>query len=287
MFHGTIQTPTGLASRRRRLSEAETTDRMLETAVAMLGRGGLTVSLDHVSLEEVIREAGVSRSAVYRRWPYKDLFFRDVVIELAGNVAPGIFDQEVRLLRQVVAEREEWLKTPELRSGLVTELIRQLALLDFEVLYESATFRTYLTLNAAFLSIADGETREHVRAALADAGQAHIARVAAAWELLASLFGFRLSPSTEATFESLATLLDASLHGLVLAASSEPGIVAKRVRARPFGAVEEADWSLLALSFANIAWGLLEPDPAVVWDEDRAATVREKVRALAADDLRS
>jgi AcrR family transcriptional regulator len=267
------------------LSEDETADRMLGTAVAMLGRSGLTVSLDHISLEEVIRDAGVSRSAVYRRWPYKDLFFRDVVIELAKNAAPGIFDREIRLLRRVVAEREEWLNTPELRTGLVAELIRQLALLDFEVLYGSATWRTYLTLNAAFLSIADGEAREQVRAALAESEQAHIASVAAAWELLADLFGFRLRPSTEATFETLASLLDASLRGVVLAALSDPGIVAQRVRARPFGAVEEADWSLPGLSFANIAWGLLEPDPAVVWDEERVATVRETARALGVVDL--
>lgn len=258
---------------------------MLRAAVAMLGRDGLRVGLDHVSLEEVIREAGVARSAVYRRWPYKDLFFRDVVIELARTAAPGISDQEVRLLRQVVAEREQWLESSELRTGLVAELIRQLALLDFEMLYESPAWRTYLTLNAAFLSIADGDAREQVRAALAESEQAHIASVAAAWELLGSLFGFRLRPSADATFETLAGLLDASLRGLVLAALSDPSIVTRRVRARPFGAVEEADWSLPALSFANIAWGLLEPDPAVVWDEERIATVQETVRALGDDDL--
>ena len=187
-------------------------------------------------------------------------------------------------LRQVVAEREEWLGTPELRTGLVAELIRRLVLLDFDVLYGSATWRTYLTLNAAFLSIADGEAREQVRAALAESEQAHTARVAAAWELLGGLFGFRLRPGTDASFETLARLLDASLRGLVLAALSDPGIVTQRVRARPFGAVAEADWSLPALNFATIAWGLLEPDPTIVWDEERAATVRETVRALGADD---
>ncbi len=280
-----MEAPTGLVRRRQRLSEEETAGRMLRAAVAMLGREGLTLGLDHVSLEEVIREAGVARSAVYRRWPYKDLFFRDVVIELARTAAPGIFDREVRLLRQVVAEREAWLETSELRAGLVAELVRQLALLDFEVLYESPAWRTYLTLNAAFLGIADGDAREQVRAALAESEQAHIANVAGAWELLGSLFGFRLRPSANTSFETLARLLDASMRGLVLAALSDPSIVTRRVRARPLGAVEEADWSLPALSFANIAWGLLEPDPAVVWCEERVATVRETVRALGDDDL--
>ena len=49
----------------------------------MISSGGLTVSLDHISLEQLIRDADVSRSTVYRRWPHKDLFFSDLVRELA------------------------------------------------------------------------------------------------------------------------------------------------------------------------------------------------------------
>ena len=67
---------------------------MLQAAVAMVNRTGLTVSLDHISLEEVIRDADVSRSAVYRRWPYKDLFFSDLVKELAKKATPTIVDDE-------------------------------------------------------------------------------------------------------------------------------------------------------------------------------------------------
>ena len=80
-----MQAPTGLARRSRRLSDRQTEERMLQAAVAMVHRTGLTVSLDHISLEEVIRDADVSRSAVYRRWPYKDLFFSDLVKQLAKD----------------------------------------------------------------------------------------------------------------------------------------------------------------------------------------------------------
>jgi AcrR family transcriptional regulator len=53
---------------------------MLDAAGAMIGRTGLTVSLEHLSFEDVIHQAGVARSAVYRRWPYKDLFFSDLLL---------------------------------------------------------------------------------------------------------------------------------------------------------------------------------------------------------------
>jgi hypothetical protein len=53
----------------------------------------------------------------------------------------------------------------------------------------------------------------------------------------------------------------------------------------PLGAVEEADWSLAALSGVSIAWGLLEPDPDVVWDAQRIGMVRETLRVLDAGEV--
>src|SRR6516164_8119090 len=93
--------PTGLARRGRRLSDQETEQRMLRAAVAMVSRTGLTVSLDHISFEDIIRDAGVSRSAVYRRWPYKDLFFSDLVRQLARDATPAIVEDELELMRQI------------------------------------------------------------------------------------------------------------------------------------------------------------------------------------------
>lgn len=278
------QAPTGLARRGRRLSDQETEQRMLQTAVAMVHRDGLTVSLDHISLEEVIRDADVSRSAVYRRWPYKDLFFSDLVKELARSAAPTIVDDELALIRRIVAERLDWLDTPGLRHGLVIELIRQLALFDFEALYGSARWRTYLALHATFLSLADGQLRDQVGEALARSERDHRARVAHSWELLAGLFGYRLRPELGATFETVAALLDAAMRGLVLQALSEPELACRRAMASPFGAAAEDEWSLAALGAASIALTFLKPDPAIEWDQQRLARVRQALTSLAFPD---
>jgi AcrR family transcriptional regulator len=270
--------PTGLARRGRRRSDGETEQQMLQTAVAMVQRDGLRVSLDNISLEDIIRDADVSRSAVYRRWPYKDLFISDLVKELARNATPEIVGDELELIRRILADHKDRFGTPELRHGLVTELFRQLALFDFETMYSSPGWRTYIALHATFLSLADGTLRDQVQAALAESERTQNARVAQAWGELTALFGYRLRPGSGVTFEALATLLSATMNGLIIKALSTPDVASRRVRARPFEAAAEQEWSLPALGLGGIAAAFLEPDPEIEWDEQRLTRVHEALR---------
>ena len=276
--------PTGLARRGRRLSDQETEQRMLRAAVAMVSRTGLTVSLDHISFEDIIRDAGVSRSAVYRRWPYKDLFFSDLVRQLARDATPAIVEDELELMRQIAVSRPDWLETPELRHRLLLELFRQLSLLDFQAMLGSPGWRTYLALHATFMSLADGDLRDQVQAALNQSEQAHNARIAQAWRQLTALFGYRLRPESGITFEALATLLSATMRGLVVMALSAPDVAGQRIEARPFGADARGRWSLPALGLAGLASAFLEPDPAVEWDAGRIAAVRQALATLTVPD---
>ena len=281
---GSSPAPTGLARRGRRLSDRETERRMLQAAVAMVSRTGLTVSLDHISFEDVIRDADVSRSAVYRRWPFKDLFFSDLVKELAANATPTIVADELDMIRQVVAAHLDWLETPELRHSLFVELFRRLSLLDFQTLYGSPEWRTYLALHATFLSIADGDLRDQVQAALARSERDHIAQVARAWEHMAGLFGYRLRPELGATFETVATMADATMRGLVISALSMPEVASYRAQASPFGASGTDEWSMPAMGLVGIGSTFLEPDPAVEWNAERIASVRRALADLALPD---
>ncbi|MBG0817554.1 TetR/AcrR family transcriptional regulator [Planomonospora sp. ID82291] len=267
----------GPSRRRPRLSDQETRRRMLDAALATVHRDGLTVGLDHIGFEEVIRHAGVSRAAVYRRWPYKDLFFGDLLRELAQGAAPAAAVTEeaaMRLLGSVLAGREEALASPQGRHDLVTEMLRVSASSDFEAVHGSAEWRTYLALQATFLSLPDGDLRDDVQAALARSEARFVDRVARGWERIAGAMGYRLRPGSGGSFPVIATLAGALMRGLVLMALSDPGLPARRVPANPVGASAAADWPLIGLAAAGIAGTFLEPDPDVVWDDERVASLR-------------
>jgi AcrR family transcriptional regulator len=274
--------PTGLTRRRRRLTDRETERRMLDTAVGMVNEAGLTVSLEHISLEEVIREAGVARSAVYRRWPYKDLFFSDLLRELARGVAPAsVAGRETgeAVLAEVAAERLDRLETPEGRRALLLELIRREQ--DFAVVHRSAEWRTYLALHATFLSLPDGDLRTDVQAALTESEHGFTTRIAAAWREWADLFGFRVRPALGTGFETLASLVSAHFRGMVLMSPTNPDLAEAHVEGDPFGTGETARWPVRAVALAGIALAFLEPDPDVEWTPARIAEVRRRLTEAA------
>lgn len=281
MATGTLP-PTGLARRERRLSDQETERRMLSAALAIVSRTGLTVSLDHLSFEDIIRDADVSRSAVYRRWPYKDLFFSDLVKQLALDAAPDLAADELELIRRIAAAHPDWLAAPELRHRLLLEIFRAGSLASYEAVCDSPAWRTYIALHATFMSLADGTLREQVRDALSSCERARNERIAQAWRQLAGLLGYRLRPGPGITFESLATMLTATMRGMVLMALSTPQVGESRLTASPFGAAEPAEWSLPALGLAGLAWACLEPDPELGWDAERIAAARRSLADWAA-----
>jgi hypothetical protein len=130
-------------------------------------------------------------------------------------------------------------------------------------------------LHATVASLAPGELHDQVQEALAQSEQIRTARIAASWEQLTGLFGYRLRPELGVSFKTMATLLNASMRGLVITALSTPDVATQRVEASPFGAASNEEWSLAAIGIASIASAFLEPDPDIEWDDERVANVRQ------------
>ncbi|MGW1374176.1 TetR/AcrR family transcriptional regulator [Streptomyces sp. NPDC002446] len=269
-------TGTGL-SRRRRFSDEETAERMLRAAMDMVNNTGLTVSLEHISFEDVIRDAGVSRSAVYRRWPYKDLFFSDLIEELARGASPALSGSNPRAVaatKRVILQHLDWLRDPGRRPALVAEVLRQGALKELQIHCGSAEWRTYIALHATFLSLPDGELRTRVQTLLEESERDRAAMLADAHRDVTELLGCRLRPELNAGFADIARLTSATMRGMVIMAPASPSLATHTVHANPFGAPRPADWSQPALAVAGIVTTFIEADPAVEFDDERIASVR-------------
>lgn len=163
------ETRGSTGGRRGRIGEAAVRERMLHAGAAQVARSGLTVSLAHLRYEDVIREAGVPRSAGYRAWSSKEAFFDDLVIEIAGESWAGTaaFGPEVvdRALQVLLSHIDE-LATPEGRRAAWIDVARTAARANVEAMGHRQEWRTYIAIQATILSLPDGDLRRRVEEAL-------------------------------------------------------------------------------------------------------------------------
>lgn len=270
-----------MPARRPRITQQETEQRMLGVAVAQVSASGLTVSLDHLSFEALIAAADVSRAAAYRRWPNKELFLRDLLLELAQAAMPRavvLGDRSWAPIRDLLLAEPSRLSDPGYRRRLVADLFRVTADIDFQAMHASPEWRTYLALHATYASLTDATLRADVQHALAATQHRFVSGMAANWERLAGLLGFRLR-SDGLAFSALAELVSAGVRGLLVMAMADPAVTKRYVEADPFD-TGSAQWSLAAVSCAAIALAFLEPEPELAWDEASTAALREGLAEL-------
>ena len=284
------QSPTG-ARRRTRLNDAETERRMLDAALSLMGERGMSVSLEHLSLEEVIRAAGVSRTSAYRRWPYKDLFLSDLLLELArGNDLGEVSLPMADAVSALLAGRSAELHTQAGRRDFGVELLRTASQSDLERISASAHFRTYIALRATFLGLPDGELRGEIGAALTETEHRFTMSRAQIFAETAGLLGYRLAPPLTGPggFELVARAVGATMTGMVVASLADPDLVTATRTLRAFGATRSAEWSTPAFVLTGIVVAHLEPDPEVHWDNFRVqhlgAVLRGRLAALSTSD---
>ena len=264
----------GLGASKRRLSDNEIQRRMMEAAEAMVETTGLTVSLDHLSFEEVIQRAGVSRSAVYRLWPYKEEFYLDLVCELAGpSWQRSVLGNEETIARamDVVLANQEKLSTAEGRQWLVREAIRQVTSFDFEALAGSKQWQTYVALAGTVLSLPEGEARSRVLAALKSGEDVFQKEITGFYETMARILGFRMREPYGGDF-SVLTMCGASvLEGLALRYWVSPELAETKFLL-PNGA-DQTEWSIASIGYLAIFEQLIEVDPEYDLDEAFAELV--------------
>lgn len=264
-------------------------DRVVDAAVELVHQRGLTVGLDHISLEEAIATSGVSRATAYRRWPTKADFLRQVLLRVVqdARLEPET-NEDIAAIRQAVVDHRDVLATPDGRRTLVVEALRIAAESDFRRLVTSHRWRDHLALRATCASLPEGELRDAVAAELAAAERAFTDRRARVYSRLPGVLGYRLVPWLDPVtgFTLMAESTGALMTGLVgraVIVAARPAVVM-----RAFGSSVEAPWTTESYAIVAAVLSFLEPDPAVRWDEASVDLAIARSYELEADarDLR-
>ncbi|MGN8244480.1 TetR/AcrR family transcriptional regulator [Cellulomonas soli] len=269
--------PRQRPARRPRLSDTDTRARMLAAAVDLLGERGVTVGLDGIQLEDVIRRADVSRTSAYRRWPTRDAFLADVLLEVArGTDLPGISARVTAEAGPVLDPRTVDVGSVEGRRELFVELLRLTFQADLEGTLASPQFSAYLALRAAFAGVPEQGLRDALAAELLVSERAAVARGAVILSGAAHLLGYRLvAPLTAPDgFSVVARAISAMTTGFVIAAQADPALVHGTQQQAPFGARRTAAWSVPTFALAGLVLSHLEPDPGAP-DVDAARLLEE------------
>lgn len=268
--------PTGVARRRTRISDAETGHRMLAAAAELVAEQGLTVSLDHLSLEAVIGRANVSRSSAYRRWLFKDLFLADLLVAVARDTElsvdpPGLV-QELGALIDAAD-----LTDPGARRTLLIEALRRSAAAEFGRMWSSPRWRTYLALSATVTGMPAGPIRASASGAILDAESRFAARRERVYRNLAAIIGYRPRGGldADACFPLLASTSGAAMTGYIVRALVNPDLVVATRTLAAFGSTEPAGWTAPAYGLTAVFDAFLEPDPDTDWSPAALAVRRE------------
>lgn len=250
---------TGAPREVKRLSKADIEHNLLETAKKLIHENGLTVSLEHLRLDELMELADVPKTSFYRVWDSKEAFFARLLEELVlpDEFGGAAFDPETqRIGREVVENHPEMLATAETRKQLLLEAIRLGAERNYVALTESLLWKTYTVVRAALRGMADVDTRDRLQAALRAAELHFINRMATFYAELLPVLNYQLKPGI--TTEHIAAVGAAVVEGLVQRSLVIPEIADVRV---PGPALDGGvtDWHLAAVGFRGVIEMMAEP----------------------------
>ncbi len=268
---------------------------MLDAAADLILGEGITVSLDHLRFDEVVAAAGVARTSAYRRWPTKDLFIDDLLVELAtaSRLGSGWGETDELLITTLdgFLPRPAAVDPEQDRLDVLVEVLRVSAQADVEDVHASPEWRTHIALQATLLGLPAGDLRNAVGDNLRRTEERFGAIRADAFRRLGQLWGFRAVDAELVTddrdgFDQLALALTATMTGLVVRAGSDPDIVHRTWQLAPFGTTRRAAWSRPALALARTIMAHLVPQDVDRWgDDDIRAAIDgiEQMRTLWAE----
>jgi|GEM_PF-1911432 len=247
-------TPPLQTATRKRFTSAEVRQRVLDAARADIEANGLSVSFDHLPLEEYIRRADVPRTSTYRIWNSRERFVADLLHDMfAGEsnfaveefAGTGDIEEHLRLVAGT-------LTTPERRREAFRTCMRIAGDAQSRIVVDSRNWRSFMLATACVSSVQPGAPREAMEQVIAEV-MLRVTTMMSQWYVaLIERMGCRLRDGV--TPAAFASVVRGVLGSLAQQQQQNPAVAGTAlVETGPSG--EQRAWSLTAIVFA----GAVEP----------------------------
>jgi len=218
----------------------ETRKLLLDTGIELLHQRGVSVSVTHIRLTEVVAEAGLTTGAAYRCWENQGAYHRDLAVAAVLWRDRGSVSDTVEAVEGLLAD-----------GAPMAEVLRVAADANLYSFPEDIPFLTTIALR----------TCAPADPAVAAAGREHLHSAVDAfeglWASLLAAYGRRVAAPY--TLRDVTVALAALSEGFSLQAiTGEPK--ARVTRTDVADGVKD-DWSLFACAAEAIVMRLTEPDP--------------------------
>ncbi|MBF4634517.1 TetR/AcrR family transcriptional regulator [Agreia pratensis] len=248
--------------RSTRMTSEQIRRRMLDAAIASVGRGGMSLGFPGLQMDEVITAAGVSRSSVYRIWHSKEMFVGDLLNEAASRFSDELSDDHaLRTAIDLISSRPDLHSSEAGRLRLIREAIRVVLEQNFYSTIDSAAWQSFLATSAALLVDDGNEALRRVAETLRQGSDRFIAQMAAFHEALTCLLGFKLRDDFAGGYTLYAVLGSSIVEGLAVRHLSNPAVTDNFYVGPPTLTDEPTEWAPSAIGFLAIFDQFLVPDP--------------------------
>ncbi len=236
---------------------------MLEAAVERVKAEGLLLDYSNISLEDLIRVAGVPRSTVFRIWPDRGAFVADLVRALFVS-DPGFdagFDREtLQLLQAAMAQgpaaAEVADRDPRLgREVALRAAVRAAVAHNVVAVEHSLAYRAYKTMSAALASGDAVPGGEEIRTLLIDIEERYAQRMAELYRSLNEALGIRMRDGVDE--RDLAVAIMATIDGMTDHRRINPDMI-DAPRSVTMGPEGPEEWHVAALAVYGIYAAFVE-----------------------------
>lgn len=248
---------------------------MLAVGRKAVAQTGFTLSLEHLRMEDLIRDSGVSRTSSYRKWPTKDAYAADLLIDIAQ--ATDLLDDGRCLLpalQTALPEATSSLSTPEGRHEALVELLRVSLAADFNATSASRDWSVFLSLRAGYRDLPEGPARDAIGAALRETSRRFTTIRGRSLRQFTEILGYRLRTDVYVDWADLSNVIGDLWTGLTIRSYVDGDDLVAPVQASVSGTTERT-WTRASLTVARMFLAAVEPDPTVVWDEQRIVSLQQ------------